>query len=168
MREIRRSKAKGRHNLDLCRCVGHVIRPAHDMGDAHICVIDHRGQCIQKLPILTDQNRVRQAGRVNRQIAQNAIRPLDPFLIKQEPPNAHTTLGAQRIALGLAQFERSAIIDGWLPHIQLFFALKVEFCGRFKRLVKSSFVAQILGRGLVSIKPHRLALLLIPSQAQPL
>ena len=75
-------------DLDLRRGIGHMVRSAHDMGHAHVHVIHHRGQRIEHLPVAPDQHRVGDRGRVDGDVAQNAVRPLDPLLIELEAPDA--------------------------------------------------------------------------------
>ena len=47
-------------NLDLCGRIGHMIRPAHDVGDGHFHIIDDRSKGIQDLAIFLDQHRIAQ------------------------------------------------------------------------------------------------------------
>jgi hypothetical protein len=95
VREGRRRAAQRLDDLDLRRGVGHVVGPAHDMGDPHVHVVHDRRDGIEHLPIRADQHRVRDAARIDRQIAEDAVRPLDPLPIQLETPDARTALCAQ-------------------------------------------------------------------------
>mmetsp|Transcript_27238 Transcript_27238/g.49859 ORF Transcript_27238/g.49859 Transcript_27238/m.49859 type:complete len:524 (-) Transcript_27238:63-1634(-) len=155
-------------DLNLRGGVGYVIRPAHHMGHAHIRIVHNRRDGIQDLTVLADQNRVTDACRVNADIAQNAIVPLDPRLIQLEAPDTLPPLGAQRVPLGATQRQCGAIINGRFAHVQLFFAFEVQFGRRLERLIKPTNLAQLIRRLGIAIQPLRLPLNPVPMQAQPL
>ena len=138
------------------------------MGHAHIGIIDNRRDGIKHLPVLPDQHRVGHAGRINRQIAQDAVGPLDPLLFQLEAPDALPALGAQPVLFLLAQLQRGAVIDRGLPHVELFLALEVQFRGRLERLVEPVLGAQLIGGGGVAVQPLRLTFQPVPGQAEPL
>ena len=50
--------AKRFDDLDLGGGIGHMVRPTHNMGDTHFCVINDRSQSVKNLTVATDQNGV--------------------------------------------------------------------------------------------------------------
>jgi hypothetical protein len=79
VREGRRRAAQRLDDLDLRRGVGDVVGAAHDMGDAHVHVVHHRGERIEHLPVGPDQHRVRHAA-ASIEITEDAVLPFDPLL----------------------------------------------------------------------------------------
>ncbi len=63
------------------------------MGHAIVHVVANRSQSIQELPVATDQNRVRHRCCINRQVAKDAISPIDPLVVQLEAPVAVAALG---------------------------------------------------------------------------
>ena len=165
--EFRHRAAKRLDDLDLRRGVGHMVRATHHVGNPVVDVVADRGQRIEKLPVAADQHRVRYAGRVDRQVAQNAIGPFDPLVVQLEAPVAGATLGAQLVLFGFTQVQSRAVIDRRFAHVQLFLALQVQFGRRLETLVKPPAGAQLIRRRFVAVQPGRLPLQPVPGEAQP-
>ena len=80
-----------------------LIRAAHDETDAHVDVVDRRGEGVKHLTIGADQDRIANRRRVNRDRAQDAVRPFDAGLIEQKTPVTGPAFGAHSGAGSLIQ-----------------------------------------------------------------
>ena len=167
MGKTRDRAAHGLDDLDLGGGVGHMVRAAHNVGDAHIDIIDRGREGIQHLTIRPDQHRVRHRGRVDGNRAQNPVLPLDPVLIQQEAPIALAPLGAQTGLVVIRQMQPGAVINRGLAHVQLLLALQVQLARRFKDLIQLALAAQILRRFGIAVQPLRLLFDAVPADPQP-
>ena len=167
VRKGRNSAAKRLHDLDLCRRVGHMVGPAHDIGHAHFRVIDHGRQSIQNLPVAADQHGVGDRCRIDRDIAQDTVFPLDPFLIQLEAPHAGAAFVAQLGFFRIRQVQRGAVIDRRLAHVELFLALEVQLGRGFPGFIEPPDLAQLVRGGVVFVQPFGLTLNAVPMQAEP-
>ena len=167
VRERRHIAAQRADDLDLGRGVRHVVRTAHNIGHAHLGVIDNRGQRIQELPVATDQNGVGHACRVDRDIAKDTVGPFDALMVQLEAPMALTAFGAQGVFFGLRQVQRGAVIDRRLAHVQLFLALEVQFGRGLETLIETTDLTQFLRGVLIALQAFGLTLDAVPFDAQP-
>ena len=167
MGKLRGLAAQRFDDLNLRRRIGDMVRPAHHMGHTHLRIIHNRGERVKNLPIRLDQHRVADAGRIDGNVAQNAICPFNPRMIQLEPPDPLPALRAQRLPLRVAQRKRSTVINRRAPHIQLLLALQIQLHRRFKRLIEAINAAQMIRCCGVAIKPRGLPLDPVPMQAQP-
>ena len=166
MREIRRGTTHRLHDLDLRCGVGHMIGPAHDRADVHVNVVHRRGESIQHLTIRPDQHRIRNRSRIDRDVAQDTVAPLNPLQVQQEAP-VSGGLRAQTVPLGRSQPVRGAVINRWLAHVQLFLALQVKIGRALKALIEAPVGLQLFGGLAVAFQPQRLLFDAVPGQAQP-
>ena len=160
--------AKRADHLDLGRRVGDVIGTTHHMGHAHFGVVHNRGQRVEHLTILTDQDRVTDGRGINGHVAQNAIGPLDTLVVQFETPDTPAAFVSQSRFFVIAERQSRAVIDRRTPHIEKFFPLQIQLGRCFPGFIKATDFAQLVGGVGIAIKPRRLPFFAIPGQTQPL
>ena len=74
-------------------------------------------------------------------------------MVQFEPPNAVAAFCAEGVFFGVAEREGRAVIDRGLAHVQLFFALEIQFNRGLEGLVEPALAAQIVGGGDVAVQP---------------
>ncbi len=167
VRELRMPVPERRHDLDLRRRVGHVVGAAHDMGHAHLGVVDHAREGVEDLPVPPDQDRVRDARRVDGDRPEDAVRPLNAALVELEAPDTRAPLGTKPLLLRLVEPERGAVVDRRPPHVELLLALQVELRRPLERLVEASRLPQPVGGRGVAVETLGLPLDPVPGEAEP-
>ena len=167
VRKVGHRAAQRLDDLDLGRGIGHVIGPAHDVGDPHFHIIDGRCESIKDLPVALDQHRVTDGRCINGNIADDPVTPFDPLQIELEPPVSLPPFGAVRVFLGLGQVKGRAVINRRFAHVQLLLALEVKFGRRLKAFVQTAHLDQaFLGRS-IAVKAQRLPFHPVPRDTQP-
>ena len=167
MGELRNRAAKCTDHLDLRCGVSHVVRAAHNVGDAHIHIIHNRGEGIKELTAFLDQNWVRYRSRINRDIAKDTVGPFDAFPVELKAPVRPATLFAQTVFVSLRQVQRRTVINRRLAHVQLLFTFQVQFGRRFKALIEAAHFDELRLSGLVAFQTFGLIFDAVVGDAQP-
>ena len=144
-----------------------MVRTAHDVGHAHVGIVHAAGEGVKHLPIRADQHGIADRGRVDRDVAQDAVGPFDPLMLQQEAPVTLAPLGPQAILVRIRQRQAGAVIDRGPAHVQQLLALEIQFGRGLEHLVKPALGLQRLGLGAVAVQPQGLTLDPVPMQAQP-
>ena len=115
MRENGHGRAQRLENLDLHRCVGHVILAADDVGDAHIRVVGHAREGVERRAVLADQHGIGDGRRVDLLRAANEVVPGRAPVFEQEAPMRFAARRLQFLLLLLRELQRGAVVDRGLP-----------------------------------------------------
>jgi hypothetical protein len=134
--EQRRSASQRPENLDLHCGVGDMVLAADDMGDAHVDVVDDRGQRTEKRAVLARQHRIGQRRAVDVARPSRQIVPSHDFGVELEAPMRTPSLRLESGALFRGKLQRGAIIDRRQAARLLALAPPIQFLGRLIGRIK--------------------------------
>ena len=127
MRECRNRPAQSLEQLDLHRRVSHVIVATDHMRHAHVDVVDHGRQRVQKRAVFAHQHRVRQMLGLETGGTMGEIGPGDLGVVQLEAPMGLATLCLQFRAVCVGQGQRPSALDRWQLAREAQFARRVQF-----------------------------------------
>ena len=153
MRHAGRGATQGFEDLDLRAGIGDMVLTANHVGDPSFNIIDTAGQRVEIRAIGADQNRIRQATRLDRLFAAHQIVPDHAVSGQLEPPMRLAALGFIGGLFSIGQIQSCAIIDGWIAPRALQLALTVKLIGRFITRIEQAHFAQLIGGGIIFAEP---------------
>ena len=154
-------------DLDLGAGIGGVVLTADNVGDLGVDIIADRRQGVEIAAILTDQDRVGQGRGLDGHVTAHQIRPADRIAGQFETPVRLAAFPFQRGLFRIGQLQRGAVIDRRtaIGHLQATLAVQL-FTGLVTG-IEQALGLEVLGRGVVAIKPLGLLEGLVPRHAQP-
>ncbi len=91
--KARRGVPKSQVEQNLPRCVVDMVVAAHDMGDAHVGVIDHDAEIVDRRAVRTRQDPIIQPRLVYRQPAEDQIVEVIRVILRASKPNGKRPAG---------------------------------------------------------------------------
>ena len=168
VREGRRCNAHRIEHLELQRGVRDMVLAAHDMRDAHLNIVDRRGQHIEPRPVGAADDGIAHRRGIEFLGPTDQIVPHDRRgMIELEAPVRLDASGFEARPLGVAQRERGAVVDRRQPAPGGDLAFEVELLRGFVRRVDAAGVAQRRKARLIERKARRLPLLARNRQPEP-
>ena len=167
MREVGDLSSHDLERLDLGCRIGDVVGSSDDVCHSEIDVVANRRKPVKKLSVTANENWIRDAGGIDRDITKNSVCPVRSLLIEEKTP-VWRSLNAQFRAFGIAQAKRRAVIDRRQPSLSLGLSLEIEFGGRFETLVQTTDRSETSLGLFVAIQTLRLPLESVPMQAEPI
>jgi len=168
MREGRRRGAERVEHLELRGGVRDMVLAAHDMGDAHVDIVDHRREKIEPRPVGAAHHRIAHRRRIEALGTADQIVPLDRGgMIEPETPVRADALGFEARTIGIGERERGAIIDRRQAAAEQDLALEIELLLGLIGRIDAACGGQLGETAFVEIETLRLARLAIGDEAEP-
>ena len=168
MREGRRGRAESREHLELQAGIGDMILTAHDMGDAHLHIVDDARQHIEPGAILAADHRIAEQGRIEMLWPADQVGPFDRrLMIKLEAPVWAAAFGLEPGPVGDCQRQSGAVINRRLAAAELDLALELQLLRRFPGRIDPARRAQPLERCFIGVEAGGLALLAVDIETEP-
>ena len=144
-----------------------MVLAADDVGDFRVYIVANRRQGIEIAAILTDQDRVGQGGRLNRDRPAHHVFPLHRIARQFETPVRLAAFRFQLGLVGIGEVQRSAVIDrrAAIGHLQA--ALALELVTGLITGIEQTLGLELVCRSGIAIKPFGLFERLVPFQTQP-
>ncbi len=155
VREGGRRRAERLEHLQLQPGIGDMILAAHDMGDAHVDIVDHARQHVEPAAVLAPDHRIAEQGRIEMLAAADQIVPFDRrVMIEPEAPVRPPPLRLEPRPLGVAQRQRGAVVDRRPAAAEQDLALELELLRGLIGRIGAAGLAQPRERRLVAAEPR--------------
>ncbi len=157
-----------REHLQLQPGIGDMILAAHDVGHAHVDIVDHARQHIEPAAVGAADHRIGLEPGIEMLGPAHKVIPFDHrIMVEPEAPMRRDPVRLQCGTLGVGQLERGTVVDRRQTASSQDLALEIELLRTLIGRIDPPRRAQIVEASFVESEPVRLAYRVVGGEAEP-